>query len=235
MKIFTPEITRELGYGLQICEYNARESLVEKIASSVGVVNFIYFANYTQLRRDAAYREALLRSDAILSDGTGMQLLSRLKFSAVLTNNNGTDLLPLILEEAKLAGRKVFFYGAKPRVNAVCVERALKDGVDARGTHGYRDLLFEDVPEGAILLVALGTPKQEQWAANKGEEIKRKGLMCIGCGGFFDFYSGQRKRAPYIVRRLRLEFFYRAIRYPKENYKKFLQCLLIFREIYFSP
>lgn len=234
MKTFTPEMTCRLGYGLRICEYNARKSLVEKIASSVGVINFIYFANYTRLRKDEAYREALLQSDAILSDGTGMQLLSRLKFSATLTNNNGTDLLPLVLEEAKKTGRKVYFYGAKPGVNAACVERAVIDGVDARGTHGYTELPFEDVPKGAILLVALGTPKQEQWTANRRAAIERNALICIGCGGFLDFYAGQRKRAPYVVRWLRLEFLYRALRYPKENYKKFLQCFLIIREIYFS-
>ena len=64
----------------------------------------------------------------------------------------------------------------------------------------------------SLLLVGLGSPKQEKWIYNNLRLTGAK--AAIGIGGSFDVMSGNLKRAPKIFCRLGLEWFYRLITQP---------------------
>ena len=72
--------------------------------------------------------------------------------------------------------------------------------------------------EPDIVLVALGMPLQEELIYKYFDKFK-KGIF-IGVGGTFDVLSGSKKRAPKILIKLNLEWFYRIIKEPK-RIKKF--------------
>ncbi len=63
-----------------------------------------------------------------------------------------------------------------------------------------------------ILFVAFGFPKQEQWIAQNLPKLSVKSAMAVG--GSFDYISAEVSRAPYLLRRIGLEWFYRLIRQP---------------------
>ncbi len=60
--------------------------------------------------------------------------------------------------------------------------------------------------------MALGAPKQEKWIYKNKDKLKVK--IAMGVGGSFDVIAGKVKRAPYIYRKLGLEWLYRLIKEP---------------------
>ncbi|HRN71205.1 MAG TPA: WecB/TagA/CpsF family glycosyltransferase, partial [Candidatus Woesebacteria bacterium] len=63
-----------------------------------------------------------------------------------------------------------------------------------------------------ILFVAFGSPYQELWLYHHADRLQ--GIICMGVGGSFDFLTGRVKRAPMLIRRLGLEWFFRLIVEP---------------------
>ena len=183
------------------------------------------------LRLESNYRKALRVSDILLLDGVGMQILVRMALGKNVFNNNGTDLLPRVLENCRAENKSVYFYGATNIVNDICIQKARADGLKASGQDGYSALDLAEIPDYSYLFVALGTPKQELWLYRNREVIKQKRIVAIGVGGFLDFYSGAAKRAPILIRKLRLEFFYRFLSNPSQHKNKIKNNLLIFREV----
>lgn len=63
-----------------------------------------------------------------------------------------------------------------------------------------------------ILFVAFGHPKQEEWIHKNLEILPVKSAM--GVGGAFDYISGAKKRAPFMIRAIGFEWLYRLITEP---------------------
>lgn len=74
-----------------------------------------------------------------------------------------------------------------------------------------------------IIWVSLGAPKQE-FFMNRLLPFLESGVM-FGFGAIFNFYSGvgSVKRAPLWMRRLNLEWLYRAFEEPKKNIPRYLR------------
>ncbi|MDQ1343293.1 MAG: hypothetical protein QG650_12 [Patescibacteria group bacterium] len=81
-------------------------------------------------------------------------------------------------------------------------------------------------PGPKILLVGLGTPKQEFWTNDYADRFGP--TLAVSVGGFFDFVGGGEKRAPAMVRKLRLEWLWRVALNPSKNGKKALASLRFF-------
>jgi N-acetylglucosaminyldiphosphoundecaprenol N-acetyl-beta-D-mannosaminyltransferase len=63
-----------------------------------------------------------------------------------------------------------------------------------------------------VLLVAYGNPKQELWIARNRDRLEVP--VAIGVGGSLDFVAGRARRAPRLVRRVHLEWFWRLAMEP---------------------
>lgn len=69
-----------------------------------------------------------------------------------------------------------------------------------------------------ILLVGFGMPLQEKWIQENYKDLK---VNCIlSCGGAFDFVSGNKAVAPYLIRKLSLEWLFRWILEPRRLLKR---------------
>ena len=68
-----------------------------------------------------------------------------------------------------------------------------------------------------IVWVSLGAPKQERFISNLTPKLD-KGLM-FAFGAIFNFYSGinSMRRAPFLLRKFRLEWLFRMIQEPRKN------------------
>ena len=55
----------------------------------------------------------------------------------------------------------------------------------------------------------MGFPKQEQWIQKHKDKFKHTVMM--GVGGSFEVFSGSKKRAPQIFRKLNIEWVYRVL------------------------
>ena len=70
-----------------------------------------------------------------------------------------------------------------------------------------------------ILLVGLGAGRQEEWLVQNYNQLNS--IIAISVGGYFRFLSGVKKRAPIILRKLKLEWFYRLITEFEIVWKKY--------------
>jgi N-acetylglucosaminyldiphosphoundecaprenol N-acetyl-beta-D-mannosaminyltransferase len=75
--------------------------------------------------------------------------------------------------------------------------------------------------EPDILFIALGAPKQEFFADEIKKKVKSSAIICVGAS--VDFLSGKQKRAPKIVRKLRLEWLWRIIMEPRRLGPRYLR------------
>lgn len=64
----------------------------------------------------------------------------------------------------------------------------------------------------AILLVALGAPRQEMWIARNKDRLKVR--ICAGVGGSLDVFAGKVALAPEFMRRSGFEWLFRLYKEP---------------------
>ena len=181
--------------------------------------------------KDPAAAEALRGADLSYPDGVGAVWAARrslrrgggLQPPPKLERVAGIDLAQRVLELAARTGAPVYFLGAGPGVaeEAAARQRASLSGLRVAGC---RDGYFPPAEEravvdavrasaAAILLVALGAPKQELLMYRHRDEWGA--AVALGVGGTFDVWAGNAVRAPEWIRKVGAEWLYRLAREPK--------------------
>jgi beta-1,4-glucosyltransferase len=172
----------------------------------------------------------------IANDGVALNIASKLVHGKSFSDNlNGTDFSPYFLKNSpdKL---KIFLLGAKPEVvvkakeylsvnfpNHVVV--GIKDGYfDRRQSMSIVDTINH--AQADILFVAMGNPVQEKWILDHQDLINASYIFAVGA--LFDFWSGNKIRAPKLVQKLRLEWLFRLCQEPKRLLKRYSVDILRF-------
>ena len=173
----------------------------------------------TTARRDSSFRAAL-RQFTLFNDGIGIDIASRLLFGRMFPENlNGTDFIPSLLHSLP-KGTAIFLYGSRVGV-ASRAGRAIEGrfGLKVVGTeHGFvtpdeEVALLQRIKDSQarLVLVGMGHPRQEIWAARASPHLSLP-ILCVGA--FLDFTAGVVPRAPKLMRKMRVEWMYRLVREP---------------------
>ncbi len=209
---------------------DAVEAIVARLDhDEPGQVSFVNADCANIAYTDREYLKVLNNSWMTLADGIGMKLAGKFLKREIRQNVNGTDLFPRLCEAMSGTGKGIFLLGARPGIPD-CVREWVAEhypGVNICGSrHGYfskeseAELIKEIASSGAaILLVAFGAPRQDQWIRDHLAESRVK--VAMGVGGLFDFYSGQTPRAPQWIRELGLEWLYRFGREPRRMWRRY--------------
>lgn len=191
----------------------------------------ICFANahtVNMARQKSGFARALQQA-LVLNDGIGVDIASRWLYRRYFPANlNGTDFTPDLLDRVS-SGTRIFLLGGAPGVADLAASAivAQHDHIEVVGMqHGFfseddeAELLNQINASGAdIVLVAMGHPRQEMWAA---QNIDRLGVTTICVGALLDFYAGTAQRAPLWVRQLRAEWAFRLLREPQRLAHRYL-------------
>jgi len=142
----------------------------------------------------------------------------------------GISLAREILHWAQLEKYRLFFLGAKPQVVETLVTRLQKEypGLQIAGYHhGYLDhaetqaVIAEiNLTRPDVLLVAMGSPRQEFWISDHFLQFQVP--VSMGIGGSFDVLAGIKNDTPAWARGHGLEWFYRLLQNPKAYWKRYL-------------
>jgi N-acetylglucosaminyldiphosphoundecaprenol N-acetyl-beta-D-mannosaminyltransferase len=191
----------------------------------------VFFTNVHSIqlgRSSREFQQCVNRADLVLPDGSGLALAGKLSGTRILENLNGTDFTPKVLARAEEHGWTVYLLGAEERIVERCKERlsVRYPRLTITGYHhghfsaGENRAIIEEINRNApdILLVALGSPYQEEWIARHARSL-RVGV-CMAVGGFFDFVSGVRPRAPRWMRRLGMEWLFRFVKDPLNKWER---------------
>jgi N-acetylglucosaminyldiphosphoundecaprenol N-acetyl-beta-D-mannosaminyltransferase len=179
--------------------------------------------NYSVPRDPGLYR-VYREADLLLPDGIGMVLAARLLHGIGLDRVPGSEFIFDICEIAANDLKPVFVFGAKEEVNAeACHQLTTRfpSLVIAGRANGYvpeagMDELVERInaSRAEVLIIALGSPKQEKWFAQYGPRLTNVKVV-QGVGGTLDTIAGTVKRAPEFWCRHNLEWLYRLLKEPK--------------------
>ena len=172
--------------------------------------------------RNPEFKKIVNGADLVTPDGNGIVWASKRQGRPVEQRVSGVDIAEKLCALSAKSGYRIYFLGAAPGVAALAAENLMLKypGCQIVGSHdGY---FSQDTDESVaaeiaaakpdILLVAMGMPRQEQFI-RKTENITGA-KVAMGVGGTFDVFSGKTKRAPKLVQKLKLEWFWRVLLNP---------------------
>jgi len=170
----------------------------------------------------------------IVNDGIGLDIASLMLHGRRFSYNlNGTDFVPSLFRRSPRPLR-VFMLGARADVLAAAVRHVRDDlgqnvvgsadGFSGVDSPGLIDAMNAAAPE--VVLVALGNPKQERWIVDNAPLLDAQ--VYVGVGALFDFWAGDKRRAPAPMRRLHLEWLYRLYLEPRRLMRRYTLDILVF-------
>lgn len=183
-------------------------------------------------QKNSDFAEIINSAELVVADGIGVEIGLKI-LGYKVKRIAGIDLGKALVEKFTASGKSVAMIGAKPGVVDDAVVNLSKEyqNLNVVYSHdGYFDN-DEDIIESVIsvnpdlILVALGSPKQEFFIHNLKEKLPNSTL--IGLGGSFDVWAGVVERAPKIYQKLGLEWLYRTLKEPK-RFKRIFPTLPLF-------
>jgi polysaccharide pyruvyl transferase CsaB len=174
-------------------------------------------------RNDLMLKAIIDNASLRLPDGVGIIWASRFLRRPLKERITGIDLTYEIASMCEQKGCRIFLLGSKPGIAEGAAEylKTKYPGLNVVGAyHGYFTKEEETKVcanirslKPDIVLVGLGSPKQELWMS---EHLNKLGpVVCVGVGGSLDVLAGKMKRAPKFVRNLGLEWLYRLLKEPR--------------------
>jgi N-acetylglucosaminyldiphosphoundecaprenol N-acetyl-beta-D-mannosaminyltransferase len=197
-------------------------------STAINAEKIMMYSQDTQMK-------AIIDNSALpVPDGSGAVL--GLKFLYGL-NCIRLDLPRTIFELANEEKYKLFILGSSEDINKKAVGK-LKEkysDIDIVGRkNGYFaseeeiiNILKQTQPQ--IVMVALGSPKQEKFAAKINKVLPN--ILFIGCGGALDILAGKITRAPKFFQDNHIEWLYRLMLEPKRIKRQKILPLYLFKLI----
>lgn len=224
-------------YDIDLLNFASNSNIINYITNynqELRSINFIYFANYVLLKQNKEYLQAMRETDVVLVDGIGLQMFLQILNNCDIYNNNGTDLLPLLLNHCFESNINIAFYGTNLENITKCFNKYKCNKNLYYFQHGYSELDWCKIQDNSFLFIGLGSPKQEIWQLQNKEMIVNKNITVFGVGGFFDFCSEYYKRAPQVYIDLKIEWLYRLLQHPKQHFKKYCRNIKIFYYLFLA-
>jgi N-acetylglucosaminyldiphosphoundecaprenol N-acetyl-beta-D-mannosaminyltransferase len=196
------------------------------------------------LQNNSNLMEAYHSAALVLVDGKPVKAILHLLGKDIPEVVPGSDLVPALFNEISNRDETtVFLLGA---ANGVA-ERA-KDhieshwsGVKVVGTYspplGFEHdndendkiILMINERNPDILVIGLGSPKQEIWISNNKDKLHVGLALCVGAT--IDFIAGEVKRAPIWMRKYALEWLYRIYSDPRRLLRRYVYDALMLPKI----
>jgi N-acetylglucosaminyldiphosphoundecaprenol N-acetyl-beta-D-mannosaminyltransferase len=175
---------------------------------------------------------ALRRSDLVYCDGYGVRLAARALRTPVPYRMTGADWIWGLAALCELSGQSLYLLGSEPPIARQAAERLRGWYPELRvagSHHGFFDVdsphnerVLEDIRERRpqIVLVGMGSPKQELWADRYAGELG--GAVVWTVGALFDYVSGHVPRAPRWLADNGLEWIFRLAIEPRRMWRRYL-------------
>ncbi|KUP92419.1 putative N-acetylmannosaminyltransferase [Tritonibacter horizontis] len=191
-----------------------------------------------KLAQDRAFLAAYLDHDLVVADGRPIVWLSRLARRRVALLPGSDLILPLCRLAAAEGGKVAFVGSSQPVLDRsaarlvssvdglqVTYLRAPSQGFDPAGEDARAILAELETAGIALCFVALGAPKQEQFAQLGRQLSPSVGFASIGAG--LDFVAGHQRRAPRWVRAVALEWLWRMLSHPQRLLPRYARCFAV--------
>ena len=216
-----------------------RQTLLERIFGSLarGEGGWVVTANLDFIRHnaiDAQARALYGQADLCVADGMPLVWAARLQGQPLPERVAGSTLINHLVERAAAEGRSLYMLGGTDSANQRAAERiqarhptlrlcgrsspSVASPPNAMDIRRVADELLALQPD--IVLVGLGSPKQEQVIAALRPLLPQTWMMGVGIS--FSFMAGEVRRAPVWMQRIGLEWIHRMLQDPRRLIKRYL-------------
>ena len=223
-----------LGYKINDYSFEEAVNYALKLANENKVAQVVTInpEMFATAEKDLHFAKIIDEAEMVVPDGIGVKIGLKLNGYNV-ERIPGVDLAKELLIASAENNLPVAIVGAKEEIIVKAIENIKNEiqNIDITYYHnGYFDddnLIYDDLKKSnaKIILVAMGSPRQEEFIYN-AKNILSNGLM-IGIGGSLDVWSGVVQRAPEIYQKLGLEWLYRTISQP-ERFKRIFPAIPLF-------
>jgi N-acetylglucosaminyldiphosphoundecaprenol N-acetyl-beta-D-mannosaminyltransferase len=212
--------------------------MLRTITSWVGVADRPHRVMYVnahvvnQSRENAELLAALRGADLVYCDGYGVRMAARALDIPVPHRMTGADWIWGLAALCERAGQSLYLLGSEPpyaREAARKLERHYPQLDIVGAHHGYFDLdsphaarVVEDINarRPGIVLVGMGTPKQELWVERHADRVDADVLWTVGA--LLDYVAGRVPRAPRWLADNGAEWIFRLAIEPHRMWRRYL-------------
>jgi N-acetylglucosaminyldiphosphoundecaprenol N-acetyl-beta-D-mannosaminyltransferase len=185
-----------------------------------------------QSRATPGLGDALRRADLVYCDGYGVRLAARVLNMPVPHRMTGADWIWGLAALCEVSGHPIYLLGSEPPIAREAAARLRRwyPRLDVVGAHHgffgvdspHNERVIEDIRahQARIVLVGMGTPKQELWADRYADQLD--GAVVWTVGALFDYLSGHTPRAPRWLADNGLEWIFRLAIEPQRMWRRYL-------------
>mgnify|MGYP001765603407 CR=1 FL=1 len=238
---FDPALGATTAPELRVNLANMRQTLDMIVARARRREGFTLFTvnldHIVKIGSNRLFREAYERADFVTADGWPIVWIMQ-RDGYALERTAGADLLEPVCARAAEHAMPVYFVGpgAASQAAGIDVLRQRYPGLIVAGAEAPQLPAALDAASveaiaqrlgasGArVCVLSLGAPKQELLADALRARCPDVGFLCVGAA--LDFISGHAARAPMLLRRARLEWFWRMINDPRRLTLRYAACAL---------
>lgn len=177
-------------------------------------------------QKDEEFRTILERADMSLPDGVGLQFAASFLGTELQERYTGLELTQTLISISEHNNYSIYLLGGRgdtaerlgeklqkehPGLRIVGAEEGLNNTGSKENSEAIITRIHNAQPD--ILLVALGSPKQEKWIAHSLPQLPSV-KIAVGVGGVFNYMTGQSAMAPQWMKKLGLEWLWRLLTEP---------------------
>lgn len=186
-------------------------------------------------RREPGIRRFYDLSDIIYADGMPLILWSRLLGLGVTRDHRMTlsSWAPSVLKRFRDKGWRLFYLGATAEACANGIEafREMAPRLEIKARDGFFDAERGSTENQAllstirafqpdVLMIGMGTPRQERWILDNLEDLDVPIIWSVGAA--IEYFAGTKARPPALIGRLGLEWLYRLLSEPRRLWYRYL-------------
>ena len=188
-----------------------------------------------KMQTDREFYDIVLKAEWVVCDSKILYLCSQITGEPLQEAIPGSSFFPAFYEYHKHdEWCRIFLLGAMNGVAEKARERINQKvgreivvgayspsyGFDKKQEENNRIFQMINSSGATVVLVGVGCPKQEKWIDAHKSEMPNVDIW-MALGATIDFEAGNVKRAPKILQKLALEWFYRFLKEPKRMYKRY--------------
>ncbi len=218
-------------------------SKIKIVENKKQIINTVNPHSYITARDDMLFKEALVNSDTLMPDGSGIVLAAKQINKEWIKKISGSDLHIYLLEELNKTGGSVFYMGASQETLNKISERVAKEYPSVKvGSYSppfkssFSDeddkMIISKVNafDPDVLFIGMTAPKQEKWLYAHKDSLNFK--IASSIGAVFDFYAGTVVRPSQFWLDIHLEWLPRLVKEPKRLWKRnFVSTPLFLKEM----
>ncbi len=195
------------------------------------VINTINPHSFCVSKTDKVFQNALLKSDVLLPDGSGIVIAAKFLRGKSIKKIAGADIHKYLLNHADKSKKRVFYLGAAQSTLKTIQKKISNEYPNIKvGSYSppYKPefsevdskKMIQEVNDFKpdILFVGMTAPKQEKWVTQHKKNLDA--TISVSIGAVFDFYAGTVERSSPFWINIGLEWLPRLLKEPKRLWRR---------------